>query len=64
MTQRTLPVLGERQRDILAAVIHEYIFTALPVGSAALVRRYRLPVSSATVRNTNFSVASILSGAL
>lgn len=47
----TLPSLGERQRDILAAVVHEYILTAQPVASAALVRRYRLPVSSATVRN-------------
>src|SRR6266511_5589827 len=46
-----LPQLGERQRDLLRAVIREYIATAQPVASAALVRRYRLPVSSATVRN-------------
>ena len=51
MTSASLPTLGERQRDILAAVIHEYILTALPVASAALVQRYRLPISSATVRN-------------
>jgi heat-inducible transcriptional repressor len=46
-----LPQLGERQRDLLRAVIREYIATAQPVASAALVRRYRLDVSSATVRN-------------
>jgi heat-inducible transcriptional repressor len=46
-----LPQLGERQRDLLRAVIREYIASAQPVASAALVRRYRLDVSSATVRN-------------
>ena len=53
MPQRTnqLPQLGDRQRDLLRAVIREYIATAQPVASAALVRRYRLDVSSATVRN-------------
>ena len=43
--------LGPRQQRILRAVIHEYIRTAQPVASEALVRRYRLAVSSATVRN-------------
>ena len=46
-----LPQLGERQRDLLRAVIREYIATAQPVASAALVRKYRLDLSSATVRN-------------
>src|SRR6185295_4682138 len=46
-----LPQLGERQRDLLRAVIREYIATAQPVASAALVRQYHLDVSSATVRN-------------
>jgi heat-inducible transcriptional repressor len=46
-----LPQLGERQRDLLRAVIREYIASAQPVASAALVRHYRLGVSSATVRN-------------
>jgi len=45
------PELGPRQRDILRAVIREYIATAQPVASNALVRRYGLGVSSATVRN-------------
>lgn len=42
---------GPRQQRILRAVIHEYIRTAQPVASDMLVRRYRLGVSSATVRN-------------
>ena len=46
-----MPELAERQREILRAVIREFISTAQPVASAALVRRYSLPVSSATVRN-------------
>ncbi len=46
-----LPELDLRQRDILRAVIREYIATAQPVASNALVRRYGLGVSSATVRN-------------
>jgi heat-inducible transcriptional repressor len=50
-TSGQIPQLGDRQRDLLRAVIREYIATAQPVASAALVRRYRLDVSSATVRN-------------
>src|SRR6187200_3529583 len=40
-----------RAAAILRAVIKEYVTTATPVGSQALVDRYRLGVSSATVRN-------------
>jgi heat-inducible transcriptional repressor len=40
-----------RAAAILRAVIQEYVTTATPVGSQALVDRYRLGVSSATVRN-------------
>ncbi|HVM30238.1 MAG TPA: heat-inducible transcriptional repressor HrcA [Candidatus Limnocylindrales bacterium] len=43
--------LDQRSQDILRAVIEEYIATALPVGSQALVERRRLDVSPATVRN-------------
>ena len=46
-----LPQLADRQRELLRAVIREYIATAEPVASATLVRRYRLDVSTATVRN-------------
>jgi len=43
--------LTERQKTILMLVIRDYIETAQPVGSNALVKRYRLDLSSATVRN-------------
>lgn len=43
--------LDLRAQAILRAVIEEYVTTAAPVGSQALVDRYRLGVSSATVRN-------------
>ncbi len=43
--------LDPRSAAILWAVIEEYVATALPVGSVALVLKYRLGVSSATVRN-------------
>lgn len=42
--------LDLRSQAILRAVIEEYVTTAAPVGSHALVERYRLDVSSATVR--------------
>jgi heat-inducible transcriptional repressor len=43
--------LTERQKLILTLVIHEYIRTAAPLGSEHIVNRYRLELSSATVRN-------------
>ena len=43
--------LDLRAQAILRAVIEEYVTTATPVGSQALVERYGLGVSSATVRN-------------
>lgn len=43
--------LSERQKLILALVIHDYIETAQPVGSIRLVERFQLGFSSATVRN-------------
>lgn len=43
--------LDLRTQAILQAVIEEYVTTAQPVGSVALVERYHLGVSSATVRH-------------
>ena len=43
--------LTDRQRQILRAVVEDYVTTAIPVGSKALVERYHLGVSSATVRS-------------
>ena len=53
MVRRSRPTadpLDARSLAILRAVIEEYVATATPVGSQALVERYRLGVSSATVR--------------
>jgi heat-inducible transcriptional repressor len=44
-------VLTERQASILGMVVDEYIQTAEPVSSKALVSRRRLEVSTATIRN-------------
>jgi len=49
--RRTTGPLDLRAQAILRAVIEEYVTTATPVGSQALVERYGLGVSSATVRN-------------
>jgi len=43
--------LTPRQETVLGLTVREYIRSALPVSSRALVDRYGLPVSSATVRN-------------
>ncbi|MBE0697260.1 MAG: heat-inducible transcription repressor HrcA [Anaerolineaceae bacterium] len=43
--------LTERQKILLALVVHEYARTAAPVGSVYLVEQYHLDMSSATVRN-------------
>lgn len=44
-------MLSDRRQRVLAALIEEYVANALPVGSRTLTERYRLGVSSATVRN-------------
>jgi heat-inducible transcriptional repressor len=48
--RRSSGPLDLRSQAILRAVIEEYVTTATPVASQALVERYRLGVSSATVR--------------
>jgi heat-inducible transcriptional repressor len=48
--RRTTGPLDIRTQAILRAVIEEYVTTATPVGSQALVDRHGLGVSSATVR--------------
>jgi heat-inducible transcriptional repressor len=61
--RRTSGPLDHRQQAILRAVIEEYVTTAIPVGSQALVTRYGLGVSSATVRNilAELELAGLLS---
>lgn len=43
--------INERRQLILKLVVQEFIESATPVASETLVRKYGLPVSSATVRN-------------
>ena len=43
--------LSPRSRQILEAIIEDYIATAEPVGSSAVARRHALTLSPATVRN-------------
>ena len=60
--RRPLGPLDLRSQAILRAVIEEYVTTAQPVGSQALVQRYQLGVSSATVRNilADLEIAGLL----
>jgi heat-inducible transcriptional repressor len=44
--------LNERQKILLALVIHEYVDNTQPVGSEYLVKHYDLGISPATIRNT------------
>jgi len=44
-------VLDQRKKDVLAAVVRDYISSAEPVGSRTLARKYDLGVSPATIRN-------------
>jgi heat-inducible transcriptional repressor len=46
-----MSAITERQKLILALIIHTYVETAQPVGSKALIQRYKLESSSATIRN-------------
>lgn len=47
----TEPVLDERRRQVLSAVLLEYIETAEPVGSRSVAKRHGLGLSPATIRN-------------
>ncbi len=44
-------MIDERKRKILKEIVDEYIETAEPVSSAAIVEKYENDISSATVRN-------------
>lgn len=50
MPAREKPVLTERRKQILGAVVDMHVRTAQPVGSKPLVLEYRLTISPATVR--------------
>ena len=44
-------MITQRMVDILKAIVDEFVVTAEPVGSKTLVDKYKLPYSSATIRN-------------
>jgi heat-inducible transcriptional repressor len=43
--------IGERRKTVLRMIVEDYINSAVPVASSAIVKRYGLKVSPATVRN-------------
>lgn len=44
-------MISDRKKLILETIIKEYLKTAAPVASGALVEKYKLDISTATVRN-------------
>ncbi|MFH1892452.1 MAG: heat-inducible transcriptional repressor HrcA [Candidatus Zixiibacteriota bacterium] len=44
--------MNDREKQILAALIDQYVKTAQPVGSRVLANKYGLGISPATIRNT------------
>jgi len=48
---KQLPTLSEREREILSAVVRQFVLTANPVGSRQLLRRQGFHLSAATIRN-------------
>jgi heat-inducible transcriptional repressor len=51
--------LDPRKQTILRAIIIEYVTAAEPIGSEALVQKYKLGVKSATVRNEMAEMADL-----
>ncbi len=51
--------LSQRSRQILEAIVEDYIATAEPVGSSAVAKRHSLSLSSATVRNVMASLEEL-----
>ncbi len=51
--------LSQRSRQILEAIVEDYIATAEPVGSSAVAQRHAMSLSSATVRNVMASLEEL-----
>lgn len=51
--------LSQRSRQILEAIVEDYIATAEPVGSSAVAKRHAMSLSSATVRNVMASLEEL-----
>ncbi len=58
MTLSGFSELTHREQEVLSYIIQNFIVTASPVASKTLVERYRLNISSATVRNAMNSLES------
>ena len=43
--------LDDRKKEILQAIVDDYVSTCEPVGSKALIERHNFSLSSATLRN-------------
>lgn len=43
--------LGDRKKTILKAIVDDYIITGEPVGSRTISKKYKIGISSATIRN-------------
>ena len=50
-------MIGSRQKELLKAIVEEYIKTARPVGSKSLCKKFKC--SSATIRNDMASLEDI-----
>ncbi len=59
MPPRTGMDLSDRQRIVLRAVVEDYVTSAAPVGSKALISRRGMAVSSATIRGTMAELESL-----
>src|ERR1700682_1822372 len=51
------PPIGEREREILTAIVETFIATGEPVGSRTLARSNREGLSPATIRNVMADLA-------
>ena len=51
--------LSDRERNILKHVIEDYIKTAMPVPSQRLKKRYGIPLSASSIRNTLHELEAI-----
>ncbi len=51
--------MDKRKKEILLAIIRDYICTAEPIGSRTIAKKYNLGISSATIRNEMSDLESL-----
>jgi len=56
---RDLPVLGQRQQQVLRAIVARYVGDAAPVGSRSVSHVLAVPLSAASIRNTMAELAEL-----